>query len=123
MDIGNKIDALIKESGESRKKIAKDIGITPSNLTQIINRNYKKLKIEHLEKLAKRFNKSVSYFVSSEDKEEAKKLNISEISFELVKIIESLDKPYRDYLDKAFLDQAKGLLQLLKDERERKQFL
>ena len=62
MGIGNKLDDLLSESGMTVTELARRIGIAPTTIYSIIQRNNKKVDIDVLIKIARTLGVNTEYF-------------------------------------------------------------
>lgn len=62
MAVGNKLNQLIKEKGLNANELAHQIGVTPSTIYSIINRDNKKVDISILSKISHVLDVSLEYF-------------------------------------------------------------
>ena len=77
MDLVDKVNKLIKDSGKTQKYVADYIGTYPAVLSKILKRKEnRKFSTEHITKLAKLFNVDENYLLGNESKTKVKKIPI-----------------------------------------------
>ena len=67
MGIGNKLDTLLKERGMTVTELARRVGVAPTTIYSIIQRNNKKVDIDVLIKIARILGVNTEYFADSND--------------------------------------------------------
>ncbi|MCI5874193.1 MAG: helix-turn-helix transcriptional regulator [Clostridiales bacterium] len=67
MGIGNKLDMLLKERGMTVTELARRVGVAPTTIYSIIQRNNKKVDIDVLIKIARILGVNTEYFADSND--------------------------------------------------------
>ena len=67
MGIGNKLDTLLKERGMTVTELARRVGVAPTTIYSIIQRNNKKVDIDVLIKIARILGINTEYFADSND--------------------------------------------------------
>lgn len=67
MGIGNKLDSLLSERGMTVTELARKVGVAPTTIYSIIQRNNKKVDIDVLIKIAKTLGVNTEYFGDVDD--------------------------------------------------------
>lgn len=67
MGIGNKLDSLLSERGITVTELARKVGVAPTTIYSIIQRNNKKVDIDVLIKIAKTLGVNTEYFGDVDD--------------------------------------------------------
>lgn len=67
MGIGNKLDTLLKERGMTVTELARRVGVAPTTIYSIIQRNNKKVDIDVLIKIARILGVNTEYFADNND--------------------------------------------------------
>lgn len=68
MGIGNKLETLLKERDMAVTELARKVGVAPTTIYSIIQRNNKKVDIDVLIKIARVLGVNTEYFADSYDK-------------------------------------------------------
>lgn len=66
MGIGLKLDKLLKEKGMNANELANAVGVSPTTIYSMINRDSRKADIDVLLKIAKLLNVTADYFCNND---------------------------------------------------------